>query len=165
MPPSVLTIGHSNHPLDRFLALLAQHGSRRWWTSGSPLQGSLPMLRILVVDDCLDSATTLQWLLRAWGHEACIATDGPKALDLADSFQPDVVVLDIGLPGIDGYEVTKRLREPHSEKPFAIAHSGYCSDAEARRSLEAGCIAHLCKPVDPQDIRQLVETCEKWLPV
>ena len=123
------------------------------------------MLRILVVDDCLDCATTLEWLLRAWGHEACIATDGPKALDLADSFQPDVVVLDIGLLGIGGYEVAKRLREPHSEKPFIIARSGYFSDAGVRRSLEAGCFAHLCRPVDPEVIRRLLETCEKWLPV
>jgi CheY-like chemotaxis protein len=131
----------------------------------SPKQGALPMLRILVVDDCPDYATTLQWLLRAWGYEAHVATDGLTALALADSFQPDVVVLDIGLPGIDGYEVAKRLRELDSQKPFIIAHSGYCSDTDVRRSLEAGCIAHLSKPVDPEDIRRLLETCEKCLPV
>jgi two-component system CheB/CheR fusion protein len=123
------------------------------------------MLRILVVDDSPDCVTTLQWLLQAWGHETCVATDGLTALDLADSFQPDVVVLDIGLPGIDGYEVAKRLREANSEKPFIIVHSGYCSDGDVRRSREAGCIAHFSKPVDPEDIRRLLETCEKWLPV
>jgi CheY-like chemotaxis protein len=67
------------------------------------------MLRVLVVDDCPDTVTSLQLLLRSWGHEARVATDGLTALDLADAFRPDVVVLDIALPGMDGYEVAKRL--------------------------------------------------------
>ena len=121
------------------------------------------MLRILVVDDCPDNASTIQWLLLAWGHEACVATDGPTALDLADSFQPDVVVLDIGLPGIDGYEVAKRIREPDSEKPFIIAHSGYCTEADVQRSLRTGFLAHLAKPADPEDIRKILVICEKSL--
>lgn len=123
------------------------------------------MLRILIVDDSPDCATTLQWLLQSWGYETCVATDGFTALDLADSFQPDIVVLDIGLPEMDGYEVANRLRKPNSETPFLVAHSGYCSDADVHRSREAGCIAHLSKPVDPEDIRHLLETCEKRLPV
>jgi CheY-like chemotaxis protein len=121
------------------------------------------MLRVLVVDDCRDSATTLQWLVRNWGHEACVAADGPTALALADGFQPDVVVLDIALPAMDGYEVAKRLRKPNSEKPILIAHSGYCTEADVRRSLKAGFVAHLVKPVDPDDIQKILVICEKWL--
>jgi CheY-like chemotaxis protein len=121
------------------------------------------MLRVLVVDDSQDTATTLQWLLRVWGYEAHVATDGPTALKVADNFHPDAVILDIALPGMDGYELAKRLRKPNSEKPFIVAHSGYCSDAHVRRSLKAGFAAHLPKPVDPEDIRKILVICEKWL--
>jgi CheY-like chemotaxis protein len=121
------------------------------------------MLRVLVVDDCPDTVTSLQLLLRSWGHETRIATDGLTALDLADGFQPDVVVLDIALPGMDGYEVAKRLGKPNSEKPIIIAHSGYSTEADVRRSLKAGFAAHLAKPVAPEDIRKVLIICENWL--
>jgi CheY-like chemotaxis protein len=121
------------------------------------------MLRILVVDDCPDSATTLQMLLQGWGYEAHVATDGPTALDLADIHQPDVVILDLGLPGMDGYEVARRLRRPGGLRPVLVAHSGYCTDADVRRSLEAGFIAHLAKPVASEEIRRALGICEKWL--
>lgn len=121
------------------------------------------MLRVLVVDDCLDTVTSLQLVLRSWGHEARVATDGLAALDLADNFHPDVLILDIALPGMDGYEVAKRLRKPNSEKPILIAHSGHCTEADVRRSLKDGFAAHLAKPVDPADIRKTLVICEKWL--
>jgi CheY-like chemotaxis protein len=118
------------------------------------------MSRVLVVDDCLDTDTTLQWLLREWGHEACVATDGETALKMADIFHPDAVILDIGLPGIDGYDVAKSLRQFDPRKPFIIAHSGYCTEADVRRSLEAGCNHHLPKPIEPDEIKRLLESCE-----
>ncbi len=121
------------------------------------------MLRILVVDDCPDSVLSLQLLLQSWGYIACVAVDGPTALELADGFQPDVVVLDIALPAMDGYEVAKRLRKPSSEKPIIIAHSGHCTEADVRRSLTAGFAAHLAKPADPEGIRKVLAVCEKWL--
>jgi CheY-like chemotaxis protein len=120
------------------------------------------MLRVLVVDASPDCATTLQWLLQSWGHEAVVATDGPTALELADSFRPDMVILDIALPGMDGYELAKRLRKPNSETPLIVVHSGYSSDADISRSLKAGFLAHLAKPVDPEDIRKILVICEKW---
>ncbi len=120
------------------------------------------MLRVLVVDDCRDSATSLQLLLQVWGHEAHVAIDGPTAIQMAESFQPDVLILDIDLPGMDGYEVAKCLRKADSEKPFIVIHSGYCTDADVRRSLEAGFLAHLPKPVDPEAIRKVLVICEKW---
>jgi CheY-like chemotaxis protein len=121
------------------------------------------MLRVLVVDDWQDSITSLHWLLQNWGHEAHVAADGPTALEMADSLQPDVVILDIAMPGMDGYEVAKRLQQRDAHKPFIIIHSGYCSEADVRRSLEAGCSYHFPKPVDPDDIRRLLEAYEKWL--
>src|SRR5579885_2342671 len=101
------------------------------------------MLRILVVDDCPDTATSLQWLTQAWGHAARIATDGPTALTMADSFQPDIMLLDINLPRMDGYEVAKRLREVDPQRPIIIAFSGYCTGDDIRRALDAGCNCYL----------------------
>ncbi len=119
------------------------------------------MLRVLVVDDWPDSITTLHWLLRDWGHEARVAADGATALKMADSFRLDVVILDIAMPGMNGYEVAKRLRQLDPHKPLIIAHSGYCTDADVRRSLEAGCNYHLAKPVSPEDLRRLLEAYEQ----
>jgi CheY-like chemotaxis protein len=123
------------------------------------------MLRILVVDDWPDSVLSLQLLLQSWGYETLMAVDGSQALRMAAVLEPDVVILDIGLPGMDGYEVAKRLRQRDPQKPIIIAHSGYCTEADVSLSLKAGCIAHLPKPVDPEDIRRLLESCEKTLPV
>ncbi len=121
------------------------------------------MLRILIVDDCPDSATTLQLLLRSWGHETHVATDGPTALELADIHQPDVVILDLGKPGMNGYAVANHLRRLRQRKPILIAHSGSCRSEDVRRSLEAGCLAHLTKPVHPEEIRRTLGICRKWL--
>lgn len=121
------------------------------------------MLRVLVVDDSRDSITTLHWLLQNWGHEAHVAADGRTALEMADSLQPDVVILDLAMPEMDGYEVAKRLRQLDAQKPIIVVHSGYCTEADVRRSLEAGCNRHLPKPVDPDDIRRLLRAYEQWL--
>jgi two-component system CheB/CheR fusion protein len=73
--------------------------------------GTRRALRVLVVDDCQDQVTTLALLLKLWGHQALVASDGPTALDTALAHRPDVAVLDLGLPGcMDGYEVARRLR-------------------------------------------------------
>ena len=121
------------------------------------------MLRVLVVDDWQDSITSFHWLLQEWGHETRVAADGPTALKMAETFQPDVVILDLAMPGMDGYEVAKCLRQRDPQKPLLIAHSGYCSDADVRRSLEAGCSYHFPKPVDPIEVKQLLEAYEQWL--
>ena len=121
------------------------------------------MLRVLVVDDLADSTSSLRWLLQAWGHDARIAEDGAAALKMADRFQPDVVILDLAMPGMDGYEVAKRLRQIDLEKPIIIAHSGYCTEDDVQRSLDAGCNYHIPKPVEPDEIKQLLETYEQVL--
>lgn len=121
------------------------------------------MLRVLAVDDVPDSITTLRLLLQAWGHEACAAADGHMALKTADNLHPDVVILDLAMPRMDGYEVAKRLRQLDAHKPLIIAHSGFCTEADVRRSLEAGCNYHLRKPVEPDVIRRLLEAYGRWL--
>ncbi len=106
--------------------------------------------RILVVDDNRDAATTLATLLEAQQHQVQLAFDGVTALEAADSFQPDVVLLDIGLPGIDGYEVARRLREKAALKDvLIIAISGYGQEDDRKRSQQVGFDHHLVKPVDP----------------
>jgi len=121
------------------------------------------MLGILVVDDCPDSVMTLQLLLQSWGHETLIAADGFQTLKRAELIELDVVILDIGMPGMDGYEAAKRLRQLDPQKPIIIALSGYCTDADVRRSLNAGFTAHLSKPVATEDIRKVLVICEKCL--
>jgi CheY-like chemotaxis protein len=111
--------------------------------------------RILVVDDNQDAADSLAMLLRLAGQEIRLANDGPTALSVADSFRPEVVMLDIGLPGLDGYEVARRLRKrPGGENLLLIALTGYGQAEDQRLSREAGFDHHLVKPVDPHVLAQ-----------
>ena len=115
--------------------------------------------RVLIVDDNRDAATSLAELVRTWGHEPGVAHDGPDALGLAATFSPHVVLLDIGLPGLDGYEVARRLRErPVMRDVKLVALTGYGQEADRRRSREAGFDLHLVKPVDPDRLRALLAT-------
>lgn len=114
--------------------------------------------RVLVVDDNADAAEALGRLLRRTGCQLAIALDGPSALDRAHEFHPTAILLDIGLPGMDGYEVARRLRaEEHEEHALLVAITGYGQEEDLRRSREAGFDRHLVKPVDFGQIRQLLE--------
>ena len=105
--------------------------------------------RVLVVDDNIDSATGLSRLLRLLGHDVRVSHDGHHALDAARAYSPEIVLLDIGLPGMDGYEVVRRLRSDDCCKDaLIIAVSGYGQPEDIRRSREAGFDHHLIKPVD-----------------
>ena len=105
--------------------------------------------RVLVVDDNADGADSLALHLRLSGHEVQVAYSGPAALKVAEPFRPDVVLLDIGLPGMDGYEVARRLRQqPGLADVVLVAVTGYGTDEDRSRSQEAGFDAHLVKPVD-----------------
>lgn len=98
-------------------------------------------------------------LLTLWGYEVSCAHDGRTALDAAASFLPSAVFLDIGLPGMDGYEVAQRLRAlPQGERIALIAITGYGQDADRRRSRDAGIDHHLVKPVAPETLRALIES-------
>jgi CheY-like chemotaxis protein len=114
-------------------------------------------LRILVVDDCPDMRLTMRLLLRSWGHEVCEAPDGPTALKAASEFLPDVVLLDLGLPGMDGCEVARRLRASGFRDALLLAVSGFGNARDVARCLEAGFDAHLLKPVELTHLRGLIE--------
>ncbi len=114
--------------------------------------------RVLVVDDNRDSTESMEMLLKAWGHNARSARDGVEALDMAAEFQPEVVLLDIGLPGMDGYEVARRMHAmPGLRNTVLIAMTGYSQEEDRMRSREAGFARHLVKPADPGALRMLLE--------
>jgi PAS domain S-box-containing protein len=113
--------------------------------------GRLTRRRILIVEDNADTRETLRALLELDGHAIETASDGPQGLDLARRTRPDVALVDIGLPGIDGYEIARRLRAD-GEKVYLIALTGYGQPEDRTRSMEAGFDAHLVKPVDPGDV-------------
>jgi CheY-like chemotaxis protein len=102
--------------------------------------------RVLVVDDNRDAADTLAEALAALGHETRCAYDGLQAIEIAQRFDPEVVLLDLGLPVLDGYEVARRLREDGTRGRL-VALTGYGQDSDRRRSTEAGFERHLVKPI------------------
>ncbi len=117
----------------------------------------LPRRRILVVDDNRSNATSLGVLLRALGQDVEMAYDGPTALELIRDRRPDLVLLDIGLPGMDGYEVARRCKQDDElRRILLVAMTGYGKDEDRRRSHEAGFSAHLVKPVNLEDLRVLL---------
>lgn len=114
-------------------------------------------MRLLIVDDNVDTAHGLARLLTRRRYDVRLAHDGPAALEIAQTFSPAVVLLDIGLPGMDGYEVARRLRaEPRCAGALIIALSGYGQDEDRRLSREAGFDHHLVKPVDLEQIYALL---------
>ncbi len=117
-------------------------------TAGA-VQQEHPARKVLVVDDCADTADSLAGLLETWGHDARAAHNGAEALRLARDQRPEVVILDVGLPGMDGYEVARLLRAGAGGEEIRILMlSGYGSAEDRRRSEQAGCDGHLTKPVD-----------------
>jgi PAS domain S-box-containing protein len=115
----------------------------------------LPIRRILVVDDNVDSARSMALVLkRLWNQNVEIAHDGPEALEKTRTFHPEVILLDIGLPGMSGYEVAERLRDiPEFGSKLLIAMTGLGQENDIEQSLQAGFDHHLVKPVDPETIR------------
>src|SRR5437588_11470 len=96
-----------------------------------------PPLRVLVVDDCKDTVYSLTLLLQVWGHEPHVAQDGPTAVHLAQALLPDVILLDIGLPRLSGWEVAQRLRQiPGLGRALLVALTGHGLERDKRRSLE-----------------------------
>jgi CheY-like chemotaxis protein len=98
-------------------------------------------------------------LFQLWGHEVECVYDGRAALDTAANFRPDAVFLDIGLPGMDGYEIAERLREiPQTNPMVLVAITGYGQDEDRRRSRDAGIDHHLVKPVAPDTLQKLLDS-------
>jgi PAS domain S-box-containing protein len=115
--------------------------------------------RVLVVDDNVDAANSIAKILSLFGHTVRCAHDGPEALSAANDFEPEVIVLDIGLPGMDGYEVARRLRASDKFRRTAlIALTGYGQEDDRALSREAGFDQHLTKPVDPDLLNKVLRT-------
>ena len=113
--------------------------------------------RVLVVDDNADTARGMALLLKFYGHDVQTANDGRAAINLAQVYRPDIVLLDIGLPGMDGYQVAARLRQEEALKgSVIIAVSGYGQEEDRRRSREAGFDHHMVKPVDHNALLRLL---------
>ncbi|MES2562924.1 MAG: PAS domain S-box protein [Pseudomonadota bacterium] len=120
----------------------------------SPSETEPRIERILIVDDNVDAAATLNVLLNSLGYETSVAHTGAEALERVPEFKPDVVLLDIGLPGMDGYEVARRLRTLVQHRRLKIvAVTGWGQEADKQSSLEAGIDVHLVKPIDLDDIQ------------
>jgi hypothetical protein len=116
--------------------------------------------KIIIVDDNRDAVEMMQTLLEHSGHDVSVAYDGPSALKLCEEMKPDALFLDIGLPGMDGYEVARRARELGSCKRIPIvAVSGYARGEDCARALANGFSAHLTKPVDLDEVARLLEAC------
>jgi CheY-like chemotaxis protein len=122
---------------------------------GAPSQGRA--MRVLVVDDNVDAADSLAMLLRLQGHEVKTAHNGKDALEHVRTNRPAVVFLDIGLPGLDGYEVARRLRADEGEpRCLLVAITGYGQDTDREKSRAAGFDYHLVKPADPTKVEELL---------
>ena len=122
-----------------------------------PSQTTSPGRRLLVVDDNVDAAQSLSILLRLHGHTVRTAHGGEEALALVEAEVPDLVLLDIGMPGMNGYEVARRLREHHgSDRLTIVALTGWGQEQDRRRSKEAGFDHHLTKPVELATLRSMI---------
>jgi CheY-like chemotaxis protein len=112
---------------------------------------------VLIADDNRDAADSLAMLLRLDGHEVFVAHDGETALRLFEESQPQVALLDIGMPELDGYEVARRIRaKPAGKSVLLIAITGWGQEKDRRKSVEAGFDHHVTKPVEPEAVLKLI---------
>ena len=121
-------------------------------------------LRVLVVDDNEDTVLSFSMLLKASGHDVRTAHDGPTAVQAALDYRPDVVLLDIGLPGLNGYEVAKRIRQdPVLKNVMLVALTGYGQDSDRQTSLQAGFNHHLVKPARLEQLQKILATVSEHM--
>jgi CheY-like chemotaxis protein/two-component sensor histidine kinase len=151
-------LGKGSEFVVRLPVLLSPAKSQRP-TPAEPVKPTGRSLRVLVVEDNVDMAGSSAMLLRMSGHEVQVAYTGSAGLEAALAHQPEVVLLDIGLPEMDGYEVARRIRQ-HTEMRtiVRVALTGYGQESDRRRSEGAGFNYHMVKPVDPQKLQDLLET-------
>jgi PAS domain S-box-containing protein len=130
-------------------------------TSEAQVAAPTSSVRVLVAEDSMDIAQGLLFLLRSWGYEGWAAYDGPQALEAVRAHRPDVVLLDIDMPGMSGYEVAERLwQREGSEKPVLVAVTGYGEQDDRERGRQAGLDYYMVKPIDPTELRELLTAVE-----
>jgi DNA-binding response OmpR family regulator len=133
--------------------------------SGDAVSGhEIDRSRILLVEDNEDAREMLQMLLTLAGHEVYGACDGPSGIEMARTVGPDIVVIDLGLPGVDGYEVARQLRAGQRKDLGLIALSGYGQAEDRRKALEAGFDTHIVKPVDPSHLSTVIASLQRRRP-
>jgi CheY-like chemotaxis protein len=120
-------------------------------------------LRILIVEDNPDGREMLRLLLELLGHEVRVAVDGIEGIESASQWHPEVAVVDIGLPRLNGYEVARHIRRELGDEIFLITQTGYGHPDDQQEALEAGFDVHLTKPVDPVDLIGWLETASRRL--
>ena len=138
------------------LPLLPHHRPRAAGPGGAPVAAAARARRVLVIDDNVDSAEALRDFLVCSGHAVEIASDGAEGLRRAAALSPDVILCDVGLPGMSGYEVAKALRATPGPHALLVALTGYGSEENRRSALAAGFDAHVVKPVAPEQLAYLV---------
>jgi CheY-like chemotaxis protein len=126
-----------------------------------PAAAAAAQYRILVADDNRDAADSLQRILEVYGHDVRVAYDGGAALQLGEAFEPRVAVLDIGMPGKNGYDVARAMRSRQGRSLTLVALTGWGQEGDRRRALEAGFDYHLTKPVDPDALNELLAELER----
>jgi CheY-like chemotaxis protein len=115
--------------------------------------------RVLLADPCADTVETMAWLLRRWGYDVETATSGPAALEAAFDARPDVIFIELALPGLNGLQVARRVRERAGRPaPLLVAVTGYGCERDRVRSRAAGFDCHLVKPVCPEVVRAWLAT-------
>ena len=123
-------------------------------------------LHVLVVDDNKDAADSLCMLLRLWGYDCRAAYDGATGLQAACTYQPDCLLLDIAMPGLDGYTLARRVRaQPDLDRAKLVALTSFSSETHVRRSQEVGFDFHLVKPTDPLEIKRLMDTLNELVQI
>ncbi|MBA2661037.1 MAG: response regulator [Bradymonadaceae bacterium] len=126
--------------------------------ASAPGKAVLAPRKVLIIEDNLDVASMLQMVLELKGHEVAVAHDGPSGIAMARGFKPHIVLCDIGLPGMDGYEVAQSLRsDPELKALFLVALSGYAMPADLEKSLNAGFERHIAKPIKLELLEELIE--------
>jgi two-component system, chemotaxis family, CheB/CheR fusion protein len=145
---------------DRPARSTGRPGRRKVMTSTVPAEAATR--RVLIADPCADTVESTAWLLRAWGHDVRGAGSGPEALEVARAYRPDTILMELGLPGLDGCEVARLLRQQDAHpEVLLVAVTGYGDEKNRRRSLEAGFDCHLVKPVEPDVLQNLLATSRR----
>jgi len=141
------------------LPLSRQRTNSTYLPAETDIQPADTRRKVLVVDDNRDSAKSMAALLRLLGHEVQTANDGIEAISLAEQFEPDVILMDVGMPKLNGYDATQEIRkQPWGQKIVILALTGWGQDADRERSRDAQCDGHLVKPVNLSDLSKLLST-------
>jgi CheY-like chemotaxis protein len=140
------------------LAIEREHGQGLAPAASQAMAGPTPRRRILVVDDNVDAAESVSRLLRLRQHEVMVVHDGHAALAAAEQMNPEIILLDLGLPDLDGIAVARRLRErTEGPRPLLVATTGFGQAGDRARTAAAGFDHHLTKPIKLQDLNALVQ--------